>query len=317
MHSTHGSSPTAPGPAVSPGALETFLAVHRAGTITGASDHLHLSQPAVSRRLQALERTFAVPLFDRIDGRLRINAAGLVLLPYAERVVAAQIDALGAVADHRDGASGYVQIGIVGSLVQTWFTDVLRTTLRRHPDVDLAVTTASSRHIHDAVVSGELTVGISYARPRDAVLVARTLFVERLVVVCAPDADVAGRRVTVDGLAAQRWLLFPDRPAHPESANSVARRALERHQVPAENLRPIDSLTAQAALARAGYGLALLPESAVADDLAAARLGAVDVADLEAAAPVVMLTRQGTYLGPAARTVIDAISGRDPPVGSA
>jgi molybdate transport repressor ModE-like protein len=66
-------------------AIDTFLAIHRTGSISAASEALHLSQPAVTRRLQTLERRLGAPLFDRTRGGLRLSAAGEVLLPHAER----------------------------------------------------------------------------------------------------------------------------------------------------------------------------------------------------------------------------------------
>jgi DNA-binding transcriptional LysR family regulator len=74
-------------------ALLTFLTVHRRGGISSAAKTLHRSQPAISRRIALLEQELGVPLFERIAGRTMLSDAGRVMVPYAERAVAAAQDA--------------------------------------------------------------------------------------------------------------------------------------------------------------------------------------------------------------------------------
>src|SRR5580693_9718627 len=78
-------------------ALNTFLAVYRRGGVSNAAKALHRSQPAISRRIALLEQELGVPLFERVEGRAMLSDAGRVLVPYAERAVAATQDAENAV----------------------------------------------------------------------------------------------------------------------------------------------------------------------------------------------------------------------------
>jgi len=290
-------------------ALATFVAVHRAGSISAASEALHLSQPAVTRRLQALERQLGAPLFDRLPAGLRLSSAGEVLLPHAERACAAELDGLRAVADHVGGASGRVSIGVVGSLAGRWLSDVIERTAAEHPALDLAVSTATSRQIRDQVLRGDLVLGIGYARPTDAELEVHVLFEEELVIVAAPSHARRAHRIVLDDLRDERWLMFPDAPHQPESSGTIARALLERRQVPDHMLRPIDSLSAQLALARAGYGLCFVPASAVSDDVAAGDLVVLDVEDARVTAPVTLLTRRGAFRSAAAATLVRLFTG--------
>jgi DNA-binding transcriptional LysR family regulator len=276
-------------------AIDTFLAIHRTGSISAASEALHLSQPAVTRRLQTLERRLGAPLFDRTRGGLRLSAAGEVLLPHAERGAAAERDGLEALADQARGGAGRVTIGVVGSLAGRWLSDVIGRVLTTHPGVDLALSTATSLQLRDHVLRGDLALGIGYARPTDAELEVRELFQEVLVVVGAPTHPCARTRIRLGRLRGERWLMFPELPSQPESSGTIARRLLEAHQVPPESIRPVDSLSAQRALARAGYGLAFVPASAVEDDVAAGDLVVLDVPDARITTPVVALTRRDAY----------------------
>src|SRR2546427_12255588 len=68
--------------------VETFVAIVRRGGFTRAASALHLSQPAVSRRLDLLEREVGRPLFDRTRGGARLTEAGRAVLPPAEGLLA-------------------------------------------------------------------------------------------------------------------------------------------------------------------------------------------------------------------------------------
>lgn len=289
------------------GSWATFLAIEETGTISAAASQLHLSQPAVSRRLQGLERLLGAPLFDRLSTGLALTGAGRALLPHARRALAAEADAAQAVADQEGVAAGPVGIGAVGSLVDPHLTVVLAEMVARHPDVDVEITTATSSQVCDLVRRGELAVGLSYAQPDDVDLRVDVLAHEHLAIVAAPQHPVAGRRLTPSHFPEYRWLVFPDRGADPVTSGTIARRTLERHHVPASRLRSIDSLTAQRSLAMAGYGLALLPASMVADDVRVGRLTLVDAPVLDITAPVTMVTRRHAHHGRATQALLDLL----------
>src|SRR5215831_6961032 len=77
--------------------LEAFVAINRAGGFTRAAEYLHLSQPAISRRIELLERELGAPLFERLPGGIRLTEAGLALLPHAQLALAAVEDGRAAV----------------------------------------------------------------------------------------------------------------------------------------------------------------------------------------------------------------------------
>src|SRR5256886_17539230 len=82
---------------VEPDHVEAFVAIVRRGGFTRAAGVLHLSQPAVSRRLELLEREMGQPLFDRTRGGARLAEAGRTFLPHAEALLASMRDGLEAV----------------------------------------------------------------------------------------------------------------------------------------------------------------------------------------------------------------------------
>lgn len=289
-------------------ALRTFVAVHRSGGITRAAAMLFRSQPAVSRRLTLLERELGVPLFERTAAGVVLSEAGQALLPYAETALAALKDAEAAVQGVRDDAAGPLAVALVGTLASTRLTAVLRRFVHQHPKVDLRLSTATSQEVSDLVRRADVTIGLRYARDPAPELRCETVFAERMVVVAAPDHPLAGTHdVALTALATERWIAFPERPGRPEESARYVRRAFDAAGIDDRRILRVDSLTAQKRLVEAGFGIVLVPDSSIQEELKAQTLVVLDVADFEVTAPVTVVTRANAYLGAAARTLLDEL----------
>src|SRR6476659_5615568 len=115
--------------------LEAFLAVARAGTFSRAAEELLVSQPAVTARIQGLERAVAASLFVRGRGGSRLTDAGRALLPYAERVLAAADGGRRAVAEITAGTAGRLTIGAAPAVSTYVLPAVLHQFRDEHPGV--------------------------------------------------------------------------------------------------------------------------------------------------------------------------------------
>src|SRR5579859_3795923 len=99
--------------------VAAFLAIVRHGGFTSAAAHLHLSQPAISRRVQLLERELRAPLFERIGNSVVLSDAGQAFEPHAAALVATMRDAVEAVEAVRGTSQGRVTLALVGTLAST------------------------------------------------------------------------------------------------------------------------------------------------------------------------------------------------------
>jgi DNA-binding transcriptional LysR family regulator len=297
--------------------LNTFVTVAQTRSVTGAGEILHCSQPAVSRRLAQLERTVGAQLFERVPTGMALSAAGMQLLPYAQTALAAVGDGLESVRSLRDGVSGPLTIAIVGTLASTSLTGVLRALAARHPGLDLRLRTSTSLEAIDLVRRGEATFGISYAFAGGPALTSEVVFEETLAVICAPDHPRA--RTTVRSLSmlrTERWLAFPLRERQPETSARQVHGILAAAGVPADAVLMIDSLTAQKRLVEAGFGIALMQDSGVLEELAA---GTLQTIGLRASPPRIAVTvtrRRHGYLSHAAQTLLDQLGEQGSPTAS-
>jgi DNA-binding transcriptional LysR family regulator len=289
-------------------ALNTFLIVHRRGGISNAAKALHRSQPAISRRIALLEQELGVPLFERIAGRTVLSDAGRVMVPYAERAVAAAQDAENAVRALAHSNSGPVALAVVGTLAGGGLAIIMKRFASEHPDVSLTLRTATSAEVSGLIRRGEATIGLRYDLDRSSDLDCERLFVEPLQVVCAPDHPRAGGRVTrLADLRGERWIAFPEVPGRREISASHVFALFQTHGLGDVDWTPVDSLTAQKRLIEAGLGIALLSQSNVADELRSRAISTIDVGDLAASHNIVAVTRRGGFLSAASRRLLEII----------
>lgn len=299
--------------------VEAFVAIVREGGFTRASSALHLSQPAISRRIHLLERELGAPLFERLQAGALLTDAGHAFLPHAEALLAAMRDGIEAVRALRSPDQGVVTLAVVGTLASTPLTERLRRFRVAHPAIDLRLRTALSPEVSELVLRGDATLGLRYGLDPNPLLLATRIHDEPMVPVCAPGHRLAQARQTrparktreiePQSLAGETWITFPPRPGTPrEPYLSTLEQKLAALGLHDAEILPIDSLTAQKRMVEAGFGLALLPESSVEEELRAGTLRALKIPALRAAIPVVLIQRRTAFKSGATRALVDLLS---------
>ena len=171
--------------------------------------------------------------------------------------------------------------------------------------------TATSEEVSALVRRGEVTLGLRYFADTNPDLVSLMVGQERLVVACSGEHRLATRRKhQLRDIAGERWIAFPQ----PRKSRELFARVVERQMLLAglDDARTIaiDSLTAQKRLVEAGFGIALLPESSIQEELRLGTLATIDIPVLRATIPIALIHRRHGYLGPAARTLISLLSAK-------
>lgn len=92
--------------------LRTFVTVAQQGHLTQAAEQLHLSQPAVTAQIKALEEEVGMPLFERTAGGVTLTRAGQELLPQAQGILAGARDLINHARGLKGQLSGKAQIGV-------------------------------------------------------------------------------------------------------------------------------------------------------------------------------------------------------------
>ena len=289
--------------------IAAFVSIVRLGGFARAAHALNRSQPAISRRVDMLEQELRTAVFERLPAGVVLTEAGRMFLPYAEAVLSALKDGTDAVRGLEHGHYGTVTLALVGTLASTKLTAALRALRRHSPGINLELLTATSREVSDMVRRGEATMGLRYFTDANESLVSTVVMEEALVTVCAAEHRLAGRLVRdANKLAGERWVAFPPQRGRREPFVSILEQRLAAAGIIAPDLVRIDSLTAQKRFVEAGFGIALLVESSIQEELGLGTLKIIDVPALRGTVPITLVRRRNGYLGPAAQILLAAIN---------
>ena len=189
--------------------LRTFLVVQEHGSVSVAAASLHLTQPAVSKRIAALEQHFDTALFDRIGRRLTVTEAGRKLLPQAREILAKVAETCRALSNLRDSAEGTLAIATSHHLGLHRLPPLLREFGTRYPSVDLDIEFLDSEAAYELVTQGEIELAVITLAPTiDPRLESREVWRDPLCFVCAKDHSLANtRRLTLASLGEHRAIL--------------------------------------------------------------------------------------------------------------
>ena len=277
--------------------LETFLAVYQTRSFSGAARMLNRTQPAISVRIRQLERQVGASLFERRPNGIALSDVGRTLLPHAERAMAALQDAANAVQATHSGQAGCVALAVVGTLAGAALTRSLERFAAEHPRVDVALRTARSADVGDLVRRGEATIGVRYHRDRTRDLDWLRLGNERLFVACGRTHPRADTHVhSLAELSEERWIGFPESAGQSEIGASHVVGLFLAHGLGEVPWSPVDSLTAQKRLVESGFGIAIMPEPNVREELARGAIRMIHVEGLRAEVSVFAVSRSGGFL---------------------
>lgn len=173
-------------------ALTAFLAVAESGSFSTAAERLFITQPAVSKRIAQLEQQLGTRLFDRVGRRIRLTEAGEALLPRARQVLLDLEDMGRAISNLTGTVSGTLRIGTSHHIGLHRLPPVLRRFSREYPDVKLDIHFIDSEEAWEAVLHGDLEMGVVTLPPQpDPRLHSQAVWQDPLVFMAAPEHPLA------------------------------------------------------------------------------------------------------------------------------
>ena len=178
--------------------LEAFRATMQSGSITAASEVLHISQPSVSRLISDLERSVGFPLFLRTGRGLTATVEGRTFYQAAESMFVG-IDRLKELADAiKTTTGGVISIGVIQSIASLELPKAVKTLYERHDDARFMIQCRNTPAILDAVQMHHYDLGIVGRQPPYAGV--EVLFETSAPYVCLlpEDHPIAGEPGVVD-----------------------------------------------------------------------------------------------------------------------
>ena len=280
--------------------LESLIAVAEAGTITAAAERIHLSQSALSRRLQLLEAELGADLFVRGRSGAELTEVGRQAVEHSRAIAGRWQQLRRDVDDYLGLERGSLRVGGGATATSFLLPPVIARFQAAHPGVRIYVKEAGSHEVAAGVAAGDVELGIVTLPVAARDLDVDELFVDRIVLAARPDHPLARRRVLPSDLTGQPFVAF--------EAGSAIRQlidgALASAGVEAEVTMELRSIPSMLRMVAAGGLLAFVSHIAVE---AEPEVTAVPIRGLSIARRLGLVSRRGPSLALPARAFAAAL----------
>ncbi len=260
--------------------LRTFCTVARLNSFSRAAEELHLTQPAVSAQVVALEDFLKVKLFDRVGKKISLSEAGQLVLKAGEAILGQVSQMRRDLDDLGEIRSGTLAVGASQVIGVYLLPGILAAFRQEYPAVELSVEIEPARRIVDMLMANEVDIGLvgEGAAIDDNRIGVKPVFRDELVLIVPPGHVFAEMPGVKPASLTDMPFIFP----HRDSASSES--VLE--QLGARGIRPnsvleLGNIGAVKRAVEAGMGISIVSRLAVEHELHDGRLASVPITGLK------------------------------------
>lgn len=283
--------------------VQAFIAVARHRNFRRAAAGLHITQTALSRRLQTLESYLGMKLIERTTRSVELTRTGADFLPRAQRLLTELETALTDIRETGRASRGSVTIACVPSIGARYLPHVLRQYSAAYPDNRITIHDHSSFGVAEAVLRREAEFGINVTGSHDAGLASVPLVRDRFVLICRDDHPFAARKKVAWAQLQPHLLIFPGSL----SANRpVLELALSAERLRLRTYYEVQHSSTALGLVAEGVGVAVVPGLAV-QEAAYPRIRIIPLIEPAAARSLVLIAPRNAHLSPAAQALYDML----------
>ena len=283
------------------GDLRAFLAVSDLGSFRAAAEILHISQSALSRRVDKLEAALGVQLFIRNTRKIELTTTGRTFIHKARIVMLELEGALLGMQDIAGRLSGEVTLACVPSAVGYFLPSVFDAYHQRYPGIRIRVLDESSSDVLLAVTRGDADFGVTYIGTQEADIHFQPLIEEAFVLACPSSHPLANRKtVTWKDISQYSYIALAQGSGNRFLIDQALAQSQERPRWYCE----VNHVPALVSLVAAGLGIGVVPRMALPPDNHEG-LTAIPLIKPKVTRKLGLISRRGRQLPAAAQLLYD------------
>jgi DNA-binding transcriptional LysR family regulator len=172
---------------------EVFLEVARHLSFTKASQVLYISQPAISKHIQQLEKQYKASLFDRRGNSISLSEAGHILFNFITRAKEIERQLEYEISTHRGQyqAKGELKLGASTTIALYVIPFVLSGFRKKHPDVRISLLNRNTESILKALLEKEIDLGIVEGKNKSSVVSSEPFLTDEVIPICSAQSYLA------------------------------------------------------------------------------------------------------------------------------
>lgn len=272
--------------------LNAFIAIAELGSFSEAAERLHLTQPAVSKRIASLEQQLSVRLFDRLGREVSLTEAGRALLPRAYQILNVLDDTRRALTNLNGEISGRLTLATSHHIGLHRLPPLLRAFTRAHPQVALDIQFLDSEVAYEEVLHGRAELAVITLAPETREPVhAVAVWDDPLDFVAAPEHPLARSQAISLADVAHHPAVFPGGNTF---THHIVRRLFEAQGLTPNIAMSTNYLETIKMMVSIGLAWSVLPRTMLDEQVARLPL------------PGIQLTRQLGYISHTDRTLSNA-----------
>ncbi len=280
--------------------LKAFIAVAKLNSFTEAANQLHLTQPAISKRIASLEQQLDCKLFDRVARDISLTQAGVELLPRAQQILQSVTDTEKAISNLSGKIAGTLRLATSHHIGLHHLPQILKRFTQRYPGVHLELDFIDSEKATDKILHGQLELAVVTLAPqKHEKMIAKHIWHDPLICVVAKEHPLNNgtpvERKTLSGCPA----ILPDLSTF---TGQILKRQFDQFHLPLDVSMATNYLETIKMMVSIGLGWSVLPES-----LIDGALTAIDVPQLEVSRELGCVYHQGRSLSKAAQAFIQVL----------
>lgn len=256
-------------------ALQAFITVAETGSFSRAAEILHLTQPAISKRIANLESQLNCRLFDRIGRQTHLTESGHALMPRARKVLVELEDTRRLLSNLHGDVSGSLVLGTSHHIGLHRLPPVLKAFTSRYPQVRLDMRFLDSEQAYEGILQGELELAVVTLAPqKHRNLDVVPVWTDRLQLVVSRDHALAGvEEVSLEQLTCYEAVL----PGFQTFTRGIVESAFARNGLQLQVSLSTNYMETLKMMVSIGLGWSLLPETLIDESMAIIRLDEVSL----------------------------------------
>jgi LysR family nitrogen assimilation transcriptional regulator len=279
--------------------LRYFVHVADVGSVSAAARDLGIVQPALSRHIQRIEDEAGVQLFSRLPRGMELTAAGREFVEHCRQICEHVALAKAALGTKGSPPGGHLALGIPSSLAAILVPNLVGKICDRFPKITVTVIEGTNQQLYGDLLAGRLDIAILNSPPVSSSVKVVFSTEEKIVLLSPPEQFGAKRFYTLDELVKTPLITTREIRTIVNEQISARGKVLDVQW-------EISSIEGIRRLVLAGTGCALAPASTFRDDIAAGRISACPVGDINLH-QTYFLTHLADGVSPSIQAVVSVI----------
>jgi DNA-binding transcriptional LysR family regulator len=268
-----------------------------------AEKHL-LSQSAVSQRLSQLELTYKSQLVDRKKRPLELTPAGQLFYGACKDIIERYEQLRSELNALQKSSSGRINVAAIYSIGMHTLPEYVKKFMVKYPDVNVHIEYLSSVQIYEAVLAGEVDIGLVAVPKRDKRLEVYDFADEPLVLVCSPKHPLAGEsEIDIHKVQFERFIAFEKDVPTRAWIDSI----LQHYNVSIRPVMEFDNIETVKRAIEINLGISILPETAIVQEVGGGTMKAISFSNERFYRPTGIIVRKDKIFGQAGRYIIELL----------